>query len=392
MLKTLVIALTFPILASIPCAGQEIDPAGKISGKISDPALQVYRPASGIVSDTTTWRKLWGAWRPLVPLKNVDFQTHIVLVETADGPNNVIASLLKLDDEGNLKYEVASTRMAGPGFGYLMLIVPKKDVRKVNGRFVAQPGPDRDDSAIDPDMAAKESVFVEIVGRVRTGVMSIGGETTGTLVAANGIVWELELQDDQQLIEAVNGLGASLAVIRGELTKKTGVEIRERWIVTVQSLAALDQNPRRRTNENAKEQARKNQPVASEAPISDVPIRNGFKLISISTSGGIAGTGASQTIAADGTVKYEDIRQNISDTWSIEPATLNKLHQFVAETDWDRVPKLTRAENVADAYNFTISIETPKGVTRIFIDGPSLPTQPTIQQLFSIIRRPPKQQ
>ncbi len=79
----------------------------------------------------------------------------------------------------------------------------------------------------------------------------------------------------------------------------------------------------------------------------------------------------------------------MSDTWTLEPATLSRLHQFVGQTDWEQVPKLTRAENTADAFNFSISIETPKGVTRVFIDGPSIPTQPAIEELFAIIRRPP---
>ena len=69
--------------------------------------------------------------------------------------------------------------------------------------------------------------------------MAIGGESTGTTITASNITWELDLQGDEQLLESVNRLGQSLARVKGKLTKKPGVEVRERWIVLVDSIAPL---------------------------------------------------------------------------------------------------------------------------------------------------------
>ena len=44
----------------------------------------------------------------------------------------------------------------------------------------------------DKKPAAEDSIRVTVVGTLRTGIIAIGGETTGTTITAKGITWELE--------------------------------------------------------------------------------------------------------------------------------------------------------------------------------------------------------
>jgi hypothetical protein len=89
--------------------------------------------------------------------------------------------------------------------------------------------------AADP-ARAEESITVTIVGTLRTGVVAIGGETTGTTVTANGITWELDFGKNASLREAAEKLNGKLVTVTGVLERRAGVEIKERWIVVVTSL------------------------------------------------------------------------------------------------------------------------------------------------------------
>ena len=443
--------------ASVSMADQEVNVVQKITGKIADPKLASARPDSGVIDNDSDWKKLWMAWRPNEPVQNVDFENHLVLVETAPGPNTVFANILKLTDQGDLKYETASSRMGGPGFGYLIMVVPSTGIKTVNGKSkdgqpvadkatepkpmktrpengvsnrkpvteppsktqtVRDPGDPESQPVVDRKPDVKEFVKVEIIGRVRTQFQSVGAETTGTLVSANGIVWELDFQRDDQFMNAALRLGNSLARITGTLTmqrQRGSIEARVRWIVLVESFESLGVAPTIQQATVPPKQPMKraddSQPIAGDPRVEpaqkdptqgnlqkpesvpSIPVKPqndsklvrqipiSFKRLSIETS-----DGQTQKISSDGTVLYESTSRNISNEWNTDPATLAKLHQFVGNTDWDRVPKLTRS-NSSDPkeISYTISIETARSVKRIFIDRTAVPAQPTIQKFFDII-------
>jgi len=86
------------------------------------------------------------------------------------------------------------------------------------------------------DQPAQESIAVTVVGTIRTGLVSIGGETTGTTITAKGIKWELDFGKNAELRAAVEKLHGKLVTVSGTLERRTGVEVKERWIVTVMSL------------------------------------------------------------------------------------------------------------------------------------------------------------
>lgn len=86
----------------------------------------------------------------------------------------------------------------------------------------------------EPDNA--ESISVTVVGTLRTGVIAIGGETTGVTIKAKGITWELEFGKNDELRKAAMALDGKNVRVEGSLERRKGVEVKDRWIVTVSSL------------------------------------------------------------------------------------------------------------------------------------------------------------
>jgi hypothetical protein len=84
-------------------------------------------------------------------------------------------------------------------------------------------------------------IKVEIKGTLKTGIVAIGGETTGTTITVKGkdildVTWELDLGGNQEFIALAKKLDGKTALVAGTYSKKKGVEVRERQIVKVTSL------------------------------------------------------------------------------------------------------------------------------------------------------------
>jgi hypothetical protein len=84
------------------------------------------------------------------------------------------------------------------------------------------------------------SVSVECCGRVRHGVVAIGGETTGTTITFNGIVWELELPNESSQKFVKNHHRESIKVT-GKLRRVAGTEAKDRWIIDAKTLSEFDE-------------------------------------------------------------------------------------------------------------------------------------------------------
>lgn len=87
-----------------------------------------------------------------------------------------------------------------------------------------------------PPSPAGDYIRVEIRGTLRTGMMAIGGETTGTVVSARGATWELDLTSLPQGRQRAESLDGRRVLVKGSLEIRPGVERRERAIVAVSSL------------------------------------------------------------------------------------------------------------------------------------------------------------
>jgi len=139
-MKVLLPAVLFVSCAAmLPEAGAADKPTTSYAGVCSDASLRRLVPEGGYVVDQQVWAKLWQAWRPKEKPPAVDWKQDFVLVETVDGPNRMMGSPT-LDDEGAVQFLAAATRMAGPGFGYLMAVFPREGVKTVRGKQFA-PGP-----------------------------------------------------------------------------------------------------------------------------------------------------------------------------------------------------------------------------------------------------------
>src|SRR5689334_1071591 len=89
-------------------------------------------------------------------------------------------------------------------------------------------------SVMDAD-ESQELITVTVVGTLRTGIVAIGGETTGTTISAKGIKWELDFGKNAELRAAAEKLDGKQVTVTGTLERRSGVEVKERWIVTVTS-------------------------------------------------------------------------------------------------------------------------------------------------------------
>jgi len=133
-----ILCLLGGILANIASAADQPDtakPEGPVTwtGVIRDDSLRGLAPKQGYAADQETWAKVWTAWRPNQELPKLDFPQEIVLIATVPGPNRTMGKPTK-DDEGNVKFRVASTKMGGPGFGYLMAKISTEGVKTINGK------------------------------------------------------------------------------------------------------------------------------------------------------------------------------------------------------------------------------------------------------------------
>ena len=85
-------------------------------------------------------------------------------------------------------------------------------------------------------MKDDEYIHVEVRGLLQTGVVAIGGETTGVTITARGATWELDLGNDEKLQKAAEKLDGTRVDVTGDLEVREGVEVRQRWIVSVGTL------------------------------------------------------------------------------------------------------------------------------------------------------------
>jgi hypothetical protein len=305
---------------------EEIKPIQKWDGRLKDPELIRFAPDNRLITELEQWKKIWQAWRPHKKLPDISFRKDIVLVATVDGPNRIMLGILKIEN-GELNYVVGSTRMAGPGFGYLLVQVPRAEIETVNHFPVP-----------DPEFThpPRESIKVDIVGRISTDVVAIGGETMGFVISANGIEWEIDLRDNPSLHRMAKRLSDSSVRVTGELTRTQGVEIGERWIVLVDSITE-----------------------AGYLPPENEPSKNdGFSKIEIFTTGGLAGVEIGQTILPDGRVETVTSRQRITETWNLPSHHLAKLHRLVKSTDWSDLPAKAKQPQGADDFQYDVTMIT----------------------------------
>jgi hypothetical protein len=81
---------------------------------------------------------------------------------------------------------------------------------------------------------------IEAKGKITTGIVAIGGETTGTTITTPGGTFELDLSKNKDLQAQAEKLNGKTGIVTGTLAIRKGVEIRQRFIVTVTTLKAAE--------------------------------------------------------------------------------------------------------------------------------------------------------
>ncbi len=96
--------------------------------------------------------------------------------------------------------------------------------------------------SLSAGIESADSITVEVVGTLRTGVMAVGGETTGTTVTANNITWELDLNANPGAKKLAPQLDGQKVKVKGTYSRRRGVEVPFREIITVTALKPLTVN------------------------------------------------------------------------------------------------------------------------------------------------------
>lgn len=212
------------------------------SGVVRNDQLLQAAPKSGLILDGKSFAELWKLWRPGTPLPEVDFGNSFIVVGTIDGPNRMFMGGT-LDREGNLSANFGGTKMGGPGFGYFLAQLPKDGITTVNGQSVSNPSNEEERGTDTPpgrnQRERREIVRVAIEGRLEAGVVAIGGETTGTLIHADGMTFELAFKD-ALLQTQTDRLNGQPVLVTGRLTTKQGIETGQRWIIETDWISPSD--------------------------------------------------------------------------------------------------------------------------------------------------------
>lgn len=332
------VTLMFLVLSSVSCSvfGDEIQPSRKWVGTSSAAGLVSSSPSDGVIQDTASWKKLWSNWQPEKEVPQVDFASSIIVVATVRGFNEVRVHRLNLAAGGNLQFALKQSRTSKPGFGYMMIELPASDINQVNGRAIKKVRPfPAIEPATKPDLQrpiedqSKDSIQVEVVGVMKSGVVAVGGESTGFTITANGMTFEVNLMRFR--IADPNGKRARIS---GRLDVKPGVEGKQRRIIDVANIQIFDAD----------------KPADQAKPA--------FKKIEILQSGGIAGIEIKTVVMADGKVTRVNDRTRVTESFELKADSLAKAHKLVRETDWSKVKIAPAPANVADAFQYSISIST----------------------------------
>jgi hypothetical protein len=106
---------------------------------------------------------------------------------------------------------------------------------KVGGRYT--------DAKLPIEALSKgQKVEVQVKGKMVGGIMAIGGETTGTVIGARKVIWELDLSGPGLKNKAIL-LNGKIVVVTGAVQQKAGVEIAKRTILVVRTLEEATKKP-----------------------------------------------------------------------------------------------------------------------------------------------------
>jgi hypothetical protein len=86
------------------------------------------------VTEENAWADLWREWKFEKDLPKINFNKQVVLVDVAPGAGSSFQmATAVLTENGDLRPSVVSTKIAGPGFIYLIRVVDRTGVKTIRG-------------------------------------------------------------------------------------------------------------------------------------------------------------------------------------------------------------------------------------------------------------------
>lgn len=349
-------------LACTSIVADEIRPKRQWEGKNADAELISAAPADGVVQDSVSWEQLWKSWQPNKAVPPVDFANNIIVVATSRGFNTVQIHRLNLAPGGNLQFSLKVSRTRKPGFGFAMVELPSSEIKELNGRAIKTMEQElvvNPDQKQPSDAQSKDSIQIEVVGLVKSGVVAIGGESTGITITSDGATFELDLKRFR-----IANPDGKRARVSGQLALKKGVEVKRRWIIDVANIHIFDAD----------------QPVEQ--------IKPAFKKIEFQQSGGIAGITVKSVVLADGKVTRVNSRLRVTESFEMKAENLDKAHKLVRETDWEKLKFIPPPAGAADVFQYSIVIETGTKTHRFKLSGLSVQKSEPLSELMKALRNP----
>lgn len=136
---------------------------------------------------------------------------------------------------------IDETATAGPNKGKTFLAIYEIDDQHHKICFAA-PGKERPTAfSSEPGSGHllqewKHEKRVELTGTLRTGIVAVGGETTGIIIETKESKYELDFGKDKELRQKAEKLNGKAVTVAGTLEIRKSVEVKERKIVAVARL------------------------------------------------------------------------------------------------------------------------------------------------------------
>jgi hypothetical protein len=113
---------------------KQLKPSKEFTGSVADEGLMKQAPS--VITSAKELEALWKSWGLESKAPEVDFTKDLVVSAVTRGSR--LRLMANLEDGGNLQVGGLSTRDLRPGFRYVLAVVSREGVKKVNGK--ALPG------------------------------------------------------------------------------------------------------------------------------------------------------------------------------------------------------------------------------------------------------------
>lgn len=173
------------------------------------------------------------------PLRQLNTQINEILATYADGERVFFQDINEvfLNEDGRLPQSIMPDLLHPNAEGYRRWAEAIKPTLTRLTMIDQNAAADR----VPDDAATADGVTVRAVGTIRTGLVAIGAETTGTTITAGDLELELDLGGSDELAAIAERLDGRRGVATGRLQRVRGVERGDRWIVKVRELRSIDQ-------------------------------------------------------------------------------------------------------------------------------------------------------